>query len=337
MFCLSGGFSLASRLAGSERETLGSASERSMNGPDPLAQDLAKQCGLALLYHGTFASPPELLGDALHNISPEELFRQLEVLSRSFQFVSVDEYCSAGDRRGLATVTADDGYQCVVDEAFSALEALQIPLAIFVNRSLMEGKLFWRDKVRSIMQRERVGEFEARFAGQFHRDPEQSFYHYTKDPRNNSIRIDEVLDAFLEDDPLIDECRQYYTQAAQGLKAHPLISYGSHSVHHYVLSSLSDDEQWREIDENRRFLETFPGVNQNAVFSIPFGGDRDYNDATIRLAAEAGHSAMLLSRGAVQRRDGIHDGPLRMVDRVMPRHAGPSAFLEDLQARLSRG
>jgi len=54
------------------------------------------------------------------------------------------------------------------------------------------------------------------------------------------------------------------------------------------------------------------------------------------LAAEAGHSAMLLSRGAVQRRDGIHDGPLRMVDRVMPRHAGLSAFLEDLQARLSR-
>ncbi len=95
--------------------------------------------------------------------------------------------------------------------------------------------------------------------------------------------------------------------------------------------------KWLEIDENCRFLGTFPGVNRTRVFSIPFGGDRDYNDATIRLAAEAGHSAMLLSRGAVQRRDGIHDGPLRMVERVMPRYAGPSAFLEDLQARLSRG
>ncbi|MAF08438.1 MAG: hypothetical protein CL389_11375 [Acidiferrobacteraceae bacterium] len=308
-----------------------------MSGPDPLAQDLANRCGLALLYHGTFSSPPELLGDALHNISPQDLFRQLETLSRSFHFVSVDEYCAAGDLRGLATITADDGYQCVVDEAFSVFEALQIPLAIFVNRSFMEGKPFWRDKVRSIMQRRRVGEFEARFAEQFQRDPEQPFYRYTKDPRNNSIRVDEMLDAFLEDEPLIDACRQYYMQVSQSLKAHPLISYGSHSVHHYVLSSLSDDEQWREIDENRRFLETFPGVNRTAVFSIPFGGDRDYNDATIRLAADAGHSAMLLSRGVVQRKDRIHDSLLPMVDRVMPRHAEPPAFLEDLQARLSRG
>ena len=36
--------------------------------------ELADQCGLALLYHGTFASPPAVLGKALHNVAPETLF-----------------------------------------------------------------------------------------------------------------------------------------------------------------------------------------------------------------------------------------------------------------------
>lgn len=305
-----------------------------MNGPDPLAQDLANRCGLALLYHGTFASPPSLLGEALHNVTPENLFRQLESLSRSFHFVSVDEYCTARNLQGLATITADDGYQCVLDEVFGVFEALQIPLAIFVNRSFMQGELFWRDKVRYIMENGRVEEFETRFARGIQRNPTQSFYRYTKDPRNNSIRVVRMLDAFLEDEPKIGAYTQYYTQADQGLKAHPLVSYGSHSTHHYVLSSLSEEEQWQEIDENYRFVETLPGVHRTGVFSVPFGGDRDYNDTTCRLVADAGHSAMLLSRGAVQR-DGVrHDDLLPMVDRVMPRDAEVSAFLTDLQTRL---
>ena len=145
-----------------------------------------------------------------------------------------------------------------------------------------------------------------------------------------------MLDAFLEDEPAIDEYTQYYTQLGQGLKVHPLVSYGSHSVNHYVLSSLSEDQQWCEIDENYRFLETLPGVYRTRVFSVPFGGNRDYNDATSRLVADAGHSAMLLSRGAVQRNDACHDGLLPMVDRVMPRDAEVPAFLADLQTRLSR-
>ena len=73
--------------------------------------ELADQCGLALLYHGTFASPPTVLGKALHNVAPQTLFCHLEALSRSYRFVSVDEYCQASNRKGLATVTVDDGYQ----------------------------------------------------------------------------------------------------------------------------------------------------------------------------------------------------------------------------------
>ena len=297
--------------------------------------ELADQCGLALLYHGTFASPPTVLGKALHNVAPETLFCHLETLSRSYRFVSVDEYCQASNRKGLATVTVDDGYQCVPDEAFRVFEALQIPLAIFINGAFMKGTLFWRDQVRVIMERGRSQAFEARFGEAFQRDPGQSFYRYTKDPRNSSIRVCEMLDAFLEDEAPIEECTGLYTQQTQELIAHPLVCYGSHSLHHYVLSSLNEDEQWREIDENRRFLETLPHVQKTSVFSIPFGGDRDYNDATVRLAAEAGHSAMLLSRGVVQGGSVHLDGRLPMIDRVMPRDVKVAELILDLQARFN--
>ena len=126
--------------------------------------ELADQCGLALLYHGTFASPPAVLGKALQ------------------------------------------------------------------------------------------------------RDPGQSFYRYTKDPRNSSIRVCEMLDAFLEDEAPIEGCTGFYTQQTQELTAHPLVCYGSHSLHHYVLSSLNEDEQWREIDENSRFLKTLAHVQKTSVF-----------------------------------------------------------------------
>jgi hypothetical protein len=102
-----------------------------------------------------------------------------------------------------------------------------------------------------------------------------------------------------------------------------------------VLSSLSEDEQWREIDENRRFLKTLARVQKTSVFSIPFGGDRDYNDVTVRLAAEAGHSAMLLSRGVVQGGSVQLDGRLPMIDRVMPRDVKVADLILDLQTRFN--
>ena len=111
-----------------------------------------------------------------------------------------------------------------------------------------------------------------------------------------------MLDVFLEDEAPIEGCPGFFAQQTRKLLAHPLFSYGSHSLDYYVLSSLSEDEQWREIDGNRRFLKTLAHVQKTSVFSIPFGGDRSYNDSAVRLAAEAKYSAILLSRGVVSGR-----------------------------------
>ena len=262
-------------------------------------EGLAKRAGIVLLYHGTFSSPPAVLAQGLHNVAPGLLFRQLETLSRYFRFLPLDEYCMAADRTGLAAVTADDGYRCITDEALGVFEALQIPLTIFVNRTFMDGGIFWRDKIRFIINTHRVADFEHRHSDKFFRDPDQPFYRYTKDPRNNSRVVESALDDFLTEIELPTDLQRIYTPASAGLLAHPL-SYGSHSLNHYVMASLNEAEQWREIDENRRFLNNFSKIQKTSIFSVPFGGNGDYNAAKIRLAMNAGHSGILLSGGIVQ-------------------------------------
>ncbi len=73
---------------------------------------------------------------------------------------------------------------------------------------------------------------------------------YTKDPRNNSRVVENALDDFLTEIELPADLQRIYTPASTGLLAHPLLSYGSHSLNHYVMASLNEAEQWREIDEN---------------------------------------------------------------------------------------
>jgi hypothetical protein len=66
------------------------------------------------------------------------------------------------------------------------------------------------------------------------------------------------------------------------------------------MASLNEADQWREIDENWRFLNNFSKIQKTSIFSVPFGGNGDYNAATIRLAMNAGHSGILLSGGIVE-------------------------------------
>ncbi|MGB1613006.1 MAG: hypothetical protein ACPHCM_05995, partial [Arenicellales bacterium] len=93
---------------------------------------LAEDFGIVLLFHGTFDSPPSTLGNDFHNIAPDDLFKQLESMARWFRFVSIDEYCAASDRSGLAAVTLDDGYRSVLRQGLKVFEALEIPAALFL-------------------------------------------------------------------------------------------------------------------------------------------------------------------------------------------------------------
>ncbi|MBU0508204.1 polysaccharide deacetylase family protein [bacterium] len=256
-----------------------------------------------LLYHSTFARVPDRLRQGLHNVTPEQLYRQIRWLKRHFDIVSVDDFFRRY-RTGRVAITFDDAYTCVFTEAAAVLESLKVPFTVFVNGCSLEGKAFWRDKIRFLINRGLVAkflDFLAPLADDARLMTVENFYRVTKDPRVSSRRLDLHVDRFLEQENIRFEEMSFCVNDSSLLRTNPLCTLGSHTYHHYVLSSLTDDEQENDI---RRNLQLLQGLNVplSRVFSIPFGGDEDFNSVTLRLIRKYGYEGFLYSRNRLNSR-----------------------------------
>ncbi|MEZ5581427.1 MAG: polysaccharide deacetylase family protein [Candidatus Competibacteraceae bacterium] len=255
----------------------------------------AKHCAPVLLYHANFSEPPADLVNNLHNVTPAVMHRQLTMLKKHFQFVFVDELAASGCRPGLAAVTFDDGYLTVLDKALEVLADLDIPCTVFLNGCTFDNRIFWRDKVRFIINNQLIDAWNGFTANRFTLAG-QSFYYSTKDPANNSKAIDQAIDQFLAAQNVAAQTFRYCLHEINQLKPHPLVAYGNHSHHHYVLSSLTESEQYEEIRATHELLQRIPEIQTSALFSIPFGKPRHFNAGTLRCARELDYTGVLLSR-----------------------------------------
>ena len=240
---------------------------------------ITKKFNPVLLYHS--------LGDDLKfnkknidHVSLEILNIQLKDIQKYWKFVSIDEYANSKNKKGLASVTIDDGYKHVIDQALDIFKFLNIPVTIFINSSTLDGKIFWRDKVRYLIDNNLVLKY-LNFSNVFEEKHLNKFYSISKDQKFNSIQVEKDIDNFLlqekimlkESDKFCFDDRKYFIKDN-------LVSYGNHTASHYMLSSLGKDEQYHEINECKKFINKL-NVNKSEVFSIPFGGDDSFNKDTL--------------------------------------------------------
>jgi len=291
---------------------------------------ISRRASTALLYHGSYAEVPTELKKDLHNVRPAIIHRQLEVLKRTFKFVALDEYADAGDRRGLASVTFDDAYRCVFEEALPVLESLGIPATVFVNTCTLQGKPIWRDKLRVVINSDLEADWDRFTRGRFKIEGMNS-YRSTKDPRVNSAEVDRALDEFLGRRNLSVPAGTY-CQSPEELPRSPLLSYGNHSHAHYLLSSLSREQQQLQIETARDALRAIPGINRTGFFAVPFGGEDTFDANTVAILQDLGYKGLLLSRHRLNRRPASIGG-LRVVERLMLREG---RLLRDLLLALAR-
>ena len=278
---------------------------------------LATETGLVLLYHGTFQSPPAEMTRGLHNVRPTVIQAQLESLSRAFTFVDIDRFAQLPDPRGYAAVTFDDGYEAIFEQALPVFEALAIPFTVYLNGATLNGRVFWRDKVRLLESRGWVEEFEAFMRG-IEPLPGRRFYRYSKDPSVNSQSVDAELDRFIAERGVVGLLPRYCVETIDALPKHDLISYGNHGHHHYVMSSLSRESQKAEVERTQALIEGMEGRRVSSLFSIPFGDSSDFDASTVAVLRETGYRTVLLSRNRT------HTGALRVhgmnaIERFMPR------------------
>lgn len=277
---------------------------------------IAARGALVPLYHATFTRLPAALAGDVHNVAPAVLRAQLEQLGEHFRFVDVDTLAAMEDPRGHAAVTFDDGYASVFDEALPVFESLGIPCTVYLNGATLEGGVFWRDKVRLLQANGWVEEFEAFMQG-IEPVPGRRFYRYTKDPRLDSARVDAELDRFLASRGGADGWPRLCVDNPADLPRHPLLHYGNHGHHHYVMSSLDAARQQEEIARTATIIDALGGARSSRWFSVPFGDAGDFNADTAKAVCRAGYRGVLLSRGRAHRPPvSLHGMPA--VERFMP-------------------
>ena len=289
---------------------------------------LSRKFGLVLLYHSVTDEALHAPEGTIHNVHPHTFRSHLEQLAPFFKFVSLDEFTSARSKSGLAAVTFDDGYQSIIDYAYPVLADLQIPCCSFLNPVTLWARWNWRDKVRRVIE----SRLEQEFSQFFHcGNSKGRFYRHSKHPDNNSLEIDQALDAFLASRKVsMPEHSPYITRDHFDKMSNPdsLFSYGNHGKHHYVMSSLDRGQQDKEICQAADDLAMLPAMLNTTCFSAPFGGDHDVNQHTLDLASKNGYTSILMSRQQLQA-GGIPDSGLQVIERFMPRTSDISAEIID--------
>lgn len=270
-----------------------------------------------LLYHSVFNSVPKDMEGGLDNVNTNILYEQILNISKHFEIISVDNYLSLKNKKGYACITFDDGYKSVIENGFDVFKSLNIPVTIFINTCTLKNKIFWRDKVRFILSNNLVDEFEI-FTNKIKKIKDVGFYRYTKVQSNNSIMVENEIDRFLTKKRIDIEVNNYGVNSDQDLIKHDLISYGNHSHNHYVMSSLSYEEQYQEIKYAKSILDNYD-VNLSKVFSLPFGGNKDYNSDTVKALESLGYQSMLMSKNCLNFLNGCKtENNLIFLDRFMP-------------------
>jgi len=208
------------------------------------------------LSRGVLAGPSKRFVFLFHDISdpdatqysklystPRRVFReQIEFLAKHFDFVPPEEItdtCARVTRRRLASITFDDGFLSVRDQASPFLDAMGIPFGVFVNRTAVEHNRLANGEVGDA--------------------------HCTE--YSEKVFLDEQDIRFLSDRGVL---------------------IGSHTSNHKVLSSCSEDELHKEIDENKQYIEGIVGKPVNHL-ALPYGKREHYNDRVLKFCSAARH------------------------------------------------
>lgn len=208
------------------------------------------------------------------------------------------------DRRIPLVLTFDDGYIDNYTYAFPLICSLQIPITIFLIPGYVEsGEYFWWLAPAKLVQSATVEKVTV----------EGKIYMLSRS--EDRIALVKVIDRLIRYASSIAEREKIlsHLQGALGtmlprrgsgdegdttlpmnlekireMEASGLVSFGAHTMHHPILSSLSDPmEVQREIAQSRSVLEQQLG-HPVQIFAYPIGKPSDFGDQGIQAVKAAG-------------------------------------------------
>lgn len=269
----------------------------------------SKRCLSILIYHRVLPKPDPVFP---HEVDAARFDSQLRVLKRCFKVLPLSEAVRRLRNDTLppraACITFDDGYADNAEVALPLLQRYELPASFFLATSFLNGGQMWNDTIIDYIRklsRPRL-DWSAYGLGR----------HAIGTPAQKAVAIDQILRRLKY---LPFEQRQNLTQRiANTGSTSPMMrteqvralyaagmEIGAHTMHHPILSTMSDAECRKEIAGSKRALETMLDAPIRG-FAYPNGKPgQDYKASHVAMVKDAGFDYALSTADGLARRQ--HD------------------------------
>lgn len=225
------------------------------------------------------------------------LHRFLVDLSSIASFVSLPSLLDKLDSgvlpsKPVLALTFDDGYRSVYEKILPICRKLEIPFTTFVcSEALGGGSALWYDRVTHAACSMRPQQM-LKYWDLQHIEPKS-----IRDVLSalKSLPFEHVLAGIerLESERRIDKAPLYSRYMTSDILAEiaidPLVTVGSHTHRHPILSNLDPTEQQREIEICANMVSSF--FEGERLFAYPNGKSEDYDRNTISILQSLGFRA----------------------------------------------
>ena len=215
----------------------------------------------------------------------------------------------AGERRFVA-VTFDDGFRDMQEYAWPILKRHEVPVTLYVASAFAEGTgmLWWEVTAAAIAQNDAI---EVEMDGALHRldcstpeakdETHDTLYRWLRTKQHEPELNAAIRDIARRNG--IDaaaQCRALCMgwDELAGLAADPLVTIGSHTVHHPFLSKCDAACAYSEMTESRAAIERTLGIRPEH-FAYPVGAPDAAGPREFEMAAAVGYKTAVTTRAGV--------------------------------------
>ena len=249
-------------------------------------------------------------------VDPETFDAHIRFLKMHFRIVPIRELTFATNRNGgnrpLCVLTFDDGWIDFYENAYPVLKMHAVPTTVFLATDFIEsGRRMWPDRVSRLYQERNVSQAKRARQG----DSSNPIVNRLEDLKGTTRQQSETAIGLLKNHRLdwierviselsdrwdCEDRAQYRDflswHEVREMQSSGLVSFGSHTVRHQILTTLSSEEIERELVESRNALIREGVADPSCIpFCFPNG---DYDDKIVRMVENAGYRlAVTTERG----------------------------------------
>jgi len=293
------------------------------------------RCVHILTYHSIGRDPCIFTDGTALRHPPGDFERQVDYFCEHYRPVSLRAVAEAARRNEhlerAIVFTFDDGYADNLRRAYPILFRRRIPMTIFpVAGVIGNTDLMWQHKLAWLTRNGHEGRINIALEhyGYPARDEHETWPDYAR--RCFRPDLPDILEHALRDvgesgASLAGRFRPYLEPEEMAAADPEFVEFGNHTMTHPVLSALSAEAQQREIASARDCLTAITGIAPTS-FAYPFGLKRQYDDDSLRIVRETGHTA------AVDMRRRINVG--RMDPFQLSRRPAPHGPVEEMDSLI---